>query len=135
MPWVTYTEPEVAHVGLYENDARRRGIEVDTYTQSLAEVDRAVLDGQTDGFVRVQVKKGGDRILGATVVARNAGDMIPELSLAIVGGLGLGTITETIHSYPTQAEAIRKVGDQYNRTRLTPRVKKLLECWLRWSRR
>ncbi len=134
IPWCTYTSPEIAHVGLYEKDAKEKGIEVDTYTQELAKVDRAILDGETDGFVRVHVRKGTDEILGATIVAAHAGDMISEITLAMNGRLGLKTIGSAIHPYPTQAEAIRKVGDLYNRTRLTPFVKKLMGKWLAWSR-
>ena len=130
MPWCTYTHPEVAHVGLYEHDAKERGIEVDTFVQRFDEVDRAILDGDAEGFVKVHVRDRTDEIVGATIVARNAGDMIGELSLAMANGLGLGKIANTIHPYPTQAEAIRKVGDLYNRTRLTPRVKKWMERWM-----
>jgi pyruvate/2-oxoglutarate dehydrogenase complex dihydrolipoamide dehydrogenase (E3) component len=97
-------------------------------------VDRAILDGEDAGFVRIHVRRGTDRILGATIVAAHAGDMISEITLAMTHGLGLRQIASTIHPYPTQAEAIRKVGDQYNRTRLTPRVKRLLGAWLRWTR-
>ncbi|TWU56777.1 Mercuric reductase [Rubripirellula tenax] len=131
IPWATYTSPEVAHVGLYEREAKSAGIEIDTYVQHFAEVDRAVLEGQDDGFVKVHTKKGTDTIVGATIVAENAGDMISEITLAMVGGLGLGKIAAVIHPYPTQAEAIRKLGDQFNRTRLTPLSKKLLD-FLRW---
>ncbi len=134
IPWCTYTDPEVAHVGLYEHDAEKQGIATRTFVQKLHDVDRAVLDGQTEGFVRVLVKRGTDKILGATIVAGHAGDMISEITLAMVGGLGLKTIAATIHPYPTQAEGIKKVGDQFNRTRLTPRVKRLLERWLAWTR-
>jgi len=134
IPWATYTSPEIAHVGLYEKDVKEKGIEVDTYTQELAKVDRAILDGETDGFVRVHVRKGTDEILGATIVAAHAGDLISEITLAMNGKLGLKTIGSAIHPYPTQAEAIRKVGDLYNRTRLTPFVKKLMGKWLSWTR-
>jgi pyruvate/2-oxoglutarate dehydrogenase complex dihydrolipoamide dehydrogenase (E3) component len=134
IPWCTYTAPEVAHVGLYEDEARERGISFRTFTQELGDVDRAVLDGETAGFVKVLVGSKGDKILGATIVAAHAGDMISQLTLAMVGGLGLGTIAKTIYPYPTQAEAIKKVGDAYNRTRLTPTVKWLFEKWLSWSR-
>ncbi|HVR37281.1 MAG TPA: FAD-containing oxidoreductase, partial [Methylomirabilota bacterium] len=134
IPWCTYTSPEIAHVGLYEKDAGARGIEVDTFTQELSGVDRAILDGETEGFVRVHVHKGTDRIAGATVVAAHAGEMIGEITLAMQGGLGLKTIGATIHPYPTQAEAIRKTGDLYNRTRLTPFVKRLMRRWLDWQR-
>ena len=134
IPWCTYTDPEVAHVGLYEHEARERGIAIRTFTQELHDVDRAVLDGEDEGFVKVIVDAKGDRILGATIVAAHAGEMISELTLAMVGRLGLRTIANTIHPYPTQAEAIKKLGDAYNRTRLTPTVKWLFEKWLSWTR-
>ncbi len=134
IPWCTYTTPEIARVGLNEKDAADQGIAIDTYTQELADVDRAILEGEEDGFVRIVTKKGADRILGATIVARNAGDMIGEVTLAMTHGLGLKKIASAIHPYPTQAEAIRKVGDAYNRTRLTPGVKRLFEKWLIWTR-
>lgn len=134
IPWATYTSPEIAHVGLYEKEAKEKGIEVDTFTQELSKVDRAILDGETEGFVRVHVRKGTDEIVGATVVAMHAGELIGELTLAMRGKLGLKTIGGTIHPYPTQAEAIRKTGDLYNRTRLTPFVKSLMNRWLAWQR-
>lgn len=134
IPWCTYTSPEIAHVGLYANEAEKQGIAIDTYTQELDHVDRAILEGETEGFVRIHVKKGTDRILGATIVAANAGDMISEVTLAMTHGLGLGKIAEVIHPYPTQADAIRKVGDLYNRSRLTPFVKSLFQKWLAWTR-
>jgi len=132
--WCTYTDPEIAHVGMYEKDARDQGIEVLTLTVLLKDIDRALLDGETEGFARVHLKKGSDTILGATVVARHAGEMINELSLAITAGLGLSAIGKTIHPYPTQAEAIKRLADVYNRTRLTPFVKKLFTAWLKWQR-
>jgi pyruvate/2-oxoglutarate dehydrogenase complex dihydrolipoamide dehydrogenase (E3) component len=134
IPWCTYTDPEIAHVGLYERDASAKGIRVKTFVQDFADVDRAVLDGETEGLVKVHVREGTDEILGATVVGRRAGEMLPELTVAITQGIGLGRIARVIHSYPTQAEAIRKLGDQYNRTRLTPFVKGLFRRWLDWTR-
>ena len=134
IPWCTYTDPEIAHVGLYAREAEARGLRVRTFVQELEEVDRAVLDGETEGFVKVHVREGTDRILGATIVARHAGEMLPELTLAISRGIGLGKIAGVIHTYPTQAEAIRKLGDAYNRTRLTPLVKRLFAAWLAWTR-
>lgn len=134
IPWCTYTDPEVAHVGMYEKEAREKGMEVTTLTVPLADVDRALLDGEADGFARVHLKKGTDKILGATIVARHAGEMINELSLAITAGLGLSAIGRTIHPYPTQAEAIKKLADAWNRTRLTPFLKKVLGAWLTWQR-
>lgn len=133
VPWCTYTSPEIAHVGLYEEEAKQRGIEVQTFKISLSEVDRAVLDGEDEGFAKIHVQKGSDKILGATVVAEHAGDMISEITLAMVGKIGLGTIGNVIHPYPTQAEVIRKAADSYNRTRLTPFVQKLLRTWLKWT--
>ena len=134
IPWSTYTSPEIAHVGLYENQAKEKGIEVDTFVQEFRDVDRAILEGDDEGFAKVHVKKGTDQIVGATIVARNAGDMISEITLAMTHGLGLKKIGSTIHPYPTQAEAIRKLGDQFNRTRLTPFVKSLFQKWLAWTR-
>jgi pyruvate/2-oxoglutarate dehydrogenase complex dihydrolipoamide dehydrogenase (E3) component len=134
VPWCTYTSPELAHVGINENEAERRGIEVDTFSQPLRGVDRAILEGEDEGFVKVHVSKGKDRILGATIVAGNAGDLISEVTLAMTHGLGLKKIGRTIHPYPTQAEAIRKLGDQFSRTRLTPLVKSLFQKWLAWTR-
>jgi pyruvate/2-oxoglutarate dehydrogenase complex dihydrolipoamide dehydrogenase (E3) component len=119
---------------MYEREARDRGIPVNTLIQSFQHVDRAVLDGETDGFIKIHVRAGSDKIIGATIVARHAGEMISELTLAMVGRLGLSTLARTIHPYPTQAEAIRKVGDAYNRSRLTPFVKALFDRWLGWSR-
>ena len=134
VPWCTYTDPEIAHVGMYEKDARESGIEVQTFTRELTNVDRAITDGDKEGFVRVHVKKGTDKILGATIVARHASEMISEITTAIVGGVGLGTLANVIHPYPTQAEAIKRTGDDYNRTRLTPFVKKLFRTILSWKR-
>jgi pyruvate/2-oxoglutarate dehydrogenase complex dihydrolipoamide dehydrogenase (E3) component len=134
IPWCTYTEPQIAHVGLTRQQATIDGIAVDTYTQPLEAIDRAVLDGATEGFARVHVKKGTDNILGATIVARNAGDMIGIYTTAMTHGLGLGALSKVILPYPTQAEIVRKTGDLYNRTRLTPRVKQLMGAWLKWQR-
>jgi len=126
IPWCTYTEPEIAHVGLYEKEATDKGIEIDTFTYKLDEVDRAILDGEEEGFARVHVKKGTDTILGATIVASHAGDMISEFTLAMKGGLGLSTITGTIHPYPTQAEVIKKVANAWRKTTFTEGKRKLL---------
>jgi pyruvate/2-oxoglutarate dehydrogenase complex dihydrolipoamide dehydrogenase (E3) component/uncharacterized membrane protein YdjX (TVP38/TMEM64 family) len=130
VPWCTYTSPEIAHVGLYAHDAQAKGLATDTITVPLHDVDRARLDGEDEGFLRVLLKKGSDQILGATLVAAHAGDMISEISVAMAGKIGLGTIANVIHPYPTQAEVIKKAGDAYNRTRLTPRVKALFNWWL-----
>jgi len=134
IPWCTYTSPEVAHVGLTEHAAASKGIAIQTLRQDFTHIDRAILQGETAGFVKVHLKAGTDQILGATIVAEHAGEMIGELTLAMKAGIGLKTIGSTIHPYPTVAESIRKLGDQYNRTRLTPFVKSLFQRWLAWSR-
>ena len=134
IPWCTYTSPEIAHVGLYEHQAKEKNMAIDTYVQKFHDVDRAILEGEESGFVKIHVKHGTDKIVGATIVARSAGDLISEITLAMTHGLGLSKIGNTIHPYPTQAEAIRKLGDQHSRTRLTPFVKMLFSRWLEWSR-
>jgi pyruvate/2-oxoglutarate dehydrogenase complex dihydrolipoamide dehydrogenase (E3) component len=125
IPWCTYTEPELAHVGLYPRDLSERGIEHATFERRFAEVDRAIVDGATEGFVRVHVKQGTDEILGATIVGDRAGDLISEITLAMRHGVGLGALADVIHPCPTRAEAVRQCGDAYNRTRLTTAVKSL----------
>ncbi len=134
IPWCTYTDPEIAHVGYYEKDAKEAGFDVATITQPLSEVDRAILDSEGEGFARVHYNKKTGRILGGTIVARHAGEMIGELTLAITAKQGMSVLSSTIHSYPTQAEALRKIGDAYMRTKLTPRVRMIFEKWLAWRR-
>jgi pyruvate/2-oxoglutarate dehydrogenase complex dihydrolipoamide dehydrogenase (E3) component len=133
VPHCTYTSPELAHVGIDPAEVARDPRAVVTYTLPMAQVDRAILDGDTQGFVRIHCRRGSDRILGATIVAPQAGDLLAPIVLAMKQRIGLGKIASVIHSYPTQAEAIRRLGDQYNKTRLTPRVKWLLNTWLRWT--
>ncbi len=134
IPWCTYTDPEIAHVGTYERDAIIAGVEVDSYVQTFDDVDRAVMDGETEGMVKILTEKGCDRIVGATIVARHAGEMINELTLAIARNIGLGELSNVLHPYPTQAEAIRKAADAYSRTRLTPFVKGVMDHVLAWER-
>ena len=134
MPWCTYTIPEIAHVGFYEHEAKEKGIDVNTFYVSMSDVDRAIADGDEEGFVKIHVKKGSDRIVGATIVAPNAGDMISELTVAMVGNIGLKSISSAIHPYPTQAEAIKKAADAYKRTLLTKTVSNLFARWMKWQR-
>ena len=134
IPWCTFTEPEIAHVGMYAADAAAKGIEIDTFTQPLNEVDRAVLDGDDEGFVRVHVKKGTDRIIGATIVAGHAGDLISEVTLAMKSGAGLSAIGGTIHPYPTQAESLRKTANLLRKVRFSERQKSILMRWFSWTR-
>jgi pyruvate/2-oxoglutarate dehydrogenase complex dihydrolipoamide dehydrogenase (E3) component len=126
MPWVTYTDPEIAHVGLYAAEAIAQGLAVDTITIPFSDVDRAIAAGETDGFLKILHKQGSDQILGATIVAPHAGEMISEITTAIVNKIGLSKLSSIIHPYPTQAEAIKKAADAYRRSLLTPTSKKLL---------
>ncbi len=134
IPWCTYTDPEIAHVGYHEKDARVAGFAVATITQPLHDVDRAILDGEDDGFARVHYDKKTAKILGGTIVARHAGEMIGELTVALAAKQSVGVLSSTVHPYPTQAEVLRKIGDAYMRTKLTPLVKKLFARWLAWRR-
>lgn len=121
IPWCTYTDPEIAHVGLYVRQANERGIPVKTFTVPMHEVIRALTDDEETGFVKIHVKEGTDTILGATIVARHAGEMINEITLAMVAGIGLRTLAKVIHPYPTQAEAIKKAADACSRAHSTSR--------------
>ena len=149
IPWCTYTDPEIAHVGLDEKQAAARGVAIDTFQVAMSDVDRAVLDaddvagewrgaekfgemGSPAGFLKIHVRRGTDEILGATMVSSHAGESISEITLAMTQRIGLGALSGVIHPYPVQAEAIRKCADAYRRTRLTPGVKTLFERWLRW---
>jgi pyruvate/2-oxoglutarate dehydrogenase complex dihydrolipoamide dehydrogenase (E3) component len=134
VPRCTYTAPEVAQVGLSEQEAAEQGVAIDTLTVPLSAVDRAVLDDEADGFLRVHLAQGKDRILGATLVAAHAGESIGELTLALGAGIGLGRLAAVIHPYPTQAEVVRKAADQWRRGRLTPLVRRLLGFWFRLLR-
>jgi pyruvate/2-oxoglutarate dehydrogenase complex dihydrolipoamide dehydrogenase (E3) component len=130
IPWCTYTDPEIAHVGLYVTQARERDIPVKTFTVPMHDVDRANIDGEDSGFVKIHIRDGSDKILGATIVARHAGEMINEISLAMVAGIGLKKLSRVVRAYPTQAEAVRMAADNYNQTRLTPLHRRLLRMWL-----
>jgi pyruvate/2-oxoglutarate dehydrogenase complex dihydrolipoamide dehydrogenase (E3) component len=130
MPWVTFTDPEVAHVGMYEDEAKKRGIDVATVQIPLSSVDRAIADGEEEGFVKILYKNSSDKILGATIVATHAGEMISEITTAIIGKVGLSKLSSVIHPYPTQAEAIKQAADAYyQRSLLTLRTKTILG-WL-----
>lgn len=133
IPWCTYTQPEIAHVGLYENEAKEKfGDKLQTYRRDFAEVDRSLLEGHTEGFVKLHTVKG--KIVGATVVGEHAGDLLSEISVAMQAGMSLGSLANVIHPYPTAAEAIRQCGDAYNRQKLTPTIAKLFAWWLKKTR-
>jgi pyruvate/2-oxoglutarate dehydrogenase complex dihydrolipoamide dehydrogenase (E3) component len=134
IPWCTYTEPELAHVGLTQAEARRQGLDFQTFTVPMNEVDRAVLDSEEEGFARVLVRRGGDQILGATIVSAHAGDLIAQITLLTQVGKGLGTIASTIYPYPTQSEALKRLAHAWLRTRLTPRAQSRLSRLFAWLR-
>ncbi|MDX1501673.1 MAG: mercuric reductase [Thermoanaerobaculia bacterium] len=131
VPWCTYTRPEVAHVGLSEAEAREAGHAVRTLRVPLATVDRAVLAGEAEGFLSLVVGQRGGRVLGATLVADQAGEMLGELCLAVTRRVGLDRIADVIHPYPTRVEVVRKAADEWRRGKLTPLVSRLLRLWLR----
>lgn len=133
IPWTIYTDPEIAHVGLFDYEAEAKGIATDTWMTRIEDTDRGRTDGEA-GFVKIHTRKGTDKIIGATIIARHAGEMISEVTTAMITGAGLGKLTQVIHPYPTQAEAIRKTADAWYRTRLTPTVAKLFKQWLAWTR-
>ena len=133
IPWCTFTDPEVARVGLSEQDAAERGVLVTVHRFDLGELDRAHTDG-TGGFIQVLVHKGTDRIAGATIAGPHAGELIGTLSLAMTNRIGLKGIAATVFPYPTHTEALKRIADQFNRTRLTPFVANLSRLWLKWSR-
>lgn len=128
IPRTTYTDPEIASIGLTATQCAQRGIAIDTYREEMTRVDRAILDGETDGFATIHCRRRTSQVVGATVVARHAGEMIGEISLLMTSKRRLSALASTIHSYPTQVEVLKRIGDQFNRTRLTPRV----AGWLRW---
>jgi len=134
IPRCTYTEPEIAHVGLDARDACNNGIPVDTLVRPLRDVDRAVTDGEEDGFVKIHLKQGTDTILGATIVARHAGEIISEIAVAMAGGMGLRSLSAVIHPYPTQAEAIRHLADTSRRALLKPWLRKLFQRFFAFRR-
>ena len=120
IPWCTYTDPEIAHVGLYVSEAKDRSIPIKTVTVLMHDTDRAMIDGQEEGFVKIHLREGIDEILGATIVAAHAGEMINEITLAIDAHIGLSVLATVIHAYPTQASAIKRVADAFAKSRLTP---------------
>ena len=135
IPWCTYTDPEIAHVGMYEKEAIAKGIGVETYTFKLEEVDRAILDGQENGFARIHLRKGTDKILGATIVAAHAGDLINEFTVVMNAGRGARTIAGTIHPYPTQAEVNKKAVNLWRKAHFSPATKSKLTRLFTWMRR
>lgn len=134
VPWVTYTDPEVGHVGLSEEDAHEKDIPYSIFRFDWKELDRAITDSEEQGFVKVLTAPGKDKILGATVVGAHGGDVLQELVLAAKHGIGLGDISGTIHPYPTLAQSVQRVSDLQQRSRLTKRVARTFRWLYRWRR-
>lgn len=134
LPWAVFTDPEVARVGLNEQEARERGIAVEVTRYGIDELDRAITDGEAEGFVKVLTPPGSDRILGVTLVGPQAGDVIAEYVLAMRHGLGLRKILGTVHSYPTLAEANKYAAGQWQRVHLPGGLLKLAERFHSWRR-
>jgi pyruvate/2-oxoglutarate dehydrogenase complex dihydrolipoamide dehydrogenase (E3) component len=135
VPWTTFTEPEVARVGLSEDEARRRNVAYDVYRAPFDDNDRALCDGEPEGFVKVLTRRVGGRILGAAIVHEHAGELLHELVLAQKHGLSLAKLSSPIHVYPTLAEAKRAVGDAYLRGKLRPGLRAVLARAFAWLRR
>ena len=134
IPWCTYTDPEIAHVGLNEEEGRKSGIEIETLTLPFAENDRGVVDGDSAGFVRVHASRKNGKLLGATLVSRHAGESIGELVMAIQHGIKVGALGAVIHPYPTEAEIIKRLGNTSQRGRLKPWMKRALVKMFQWRR-
>lgn len=134
LPWAVFTDPEFARVGLSETQARERGIAHEVTRYGIEDLDRAIADGEAEGFVKVLTTPRSDRILGVTIVGPGAGEMIAEWVLAMRHGLGLRKLLATIHSYPTLAEANRFAASTWQRKHLPGRLLALAERWHRWRR-
>jgi pyruvate/2-oxoglutarate dehydrogenase complex dihydrolipoamide dehydrogenase (E3) component len=134
LPWVTYTDPEVARVGLSEREAAERGVAVEVTRYELAESDRALCEGATEGFIKLLTAPGRGRILGATLVGAHAGEMLAEFVLAMKHGLSLDAVLATIHAYPTWAEANKAAAGAWKRAHAPQRVLNWLGRLHRWER-
>jgi pyruvate/2-oxoglutarate dehydrogenase complex dihydrolipoamide dehydrogenase (E3) component len=134
IPAATYTSPEVARVGPTSRELQEGGIAAETVTVPFHDVDRARLDGDEEGFVQIHVREGKDEILGATIVAPHAGDLIAQVTQAMKLKVGLGALGDVIFPYPTTAEALRKAADQHRRKRLTPRTRRFFHTFFKLSR-
>jgi pyruvate/2-oxoglutarate dehydrogenase complex dihydrolipoamide dehydrogenase (E3) component len=134
IPWATFTDPEVARVGLNETEARERGIAFEVTTYGIDDLDRAIADGEAHGLVKVLTAPGKDRILGATIVGEHAGDLIVEFIGAMRHGIGLNKILGTIHIYPTLAEANKYAAGNWKKAHAPQRVLRVLEKFHGWMR-
>ncbi|HEY7472532.1 MAG TPA: FAD-containing oxidoreductase [Gemmatimonadota bacterium] len=135
VPACTFTDPEVARVGHDQRSAAEAGLATRAFEEPWDAVDRARLEGESDGFTRVLVEAESDRIVGATIVGRHAGEAISIITLAMQSGIGLADLAGLIHPYPTRAQALGRIADRYRRTRLTPTARRILASWMKWRRR
>lgn len=134
MPWTTFTDPEVAHVGVNEQEARRQGVDYEVTRYNLADLDRAIADSAANGVVKVLTVPGKDRILGVTLVGAHAGELLAEFVLAMKQGLGLGKILGTIHTYPTLVEANRYAAGEWRRAHAPQRLLGWVGRYHAWRR-
>ncbi|MDE1953550.1 MAG: FAD-dependent oxidoreductase [Betaproteobacteria bacterium] len=134
IPWTTFTDPEVAHVGLNESEAADNGVACEVTRYELAELDRAITEDATQGFVKVLTVPGKDKILGVTIVGQHAGELLAEFTLAMRRGLGLGAILGTVHAYPTWSEAAKATAGQWKRGHVSPRALALAQRFFTWRR-
>ena len=135
VPWTTFTEPEVARVGLNEKEAARTGAPYDVHRFPFSDLDRAILESEETGCAKVIAARGKGTILGATIIGAGAGEMIHEFALAMKQGIGLSSLSSMIHVYPSLSQAVQRVGDAYMRTRLTDRARRLFSRLYAWQRR
>ena len=131
VPWVTYTDPEVARVGLTEEDARARFDGVKAYRYGFTDLDRAMVDGRTEGFVKVVTNKRG-RILGGTVVGNGAGDLIVPLVMAMKHGMKISSLSHVVYPYPTMVEGVKRAADSYYREQFAGRTGEWLKKVVQW---
>jgi pyruvate/2-oxoglutarate dehydrogenase complex dihydrolipoamide dehydrogenase (E3) component/uncharacterized membrane protein YdjX (TVP38/TMEM64 family) len=134
IPWATFTSPEVARVGLNEQEATEQGVEFEVTRYGIDDLDRAITDGCAEGFVKVLTRPGSDQILGVMIVGKHAGDLIAEYVLAMKHGLGLNKILGTIHIYPTLAEANKFAAGEWKKAHTPQGLLKLVERYHRWQR-
>jgi pyruvate/2-oxoglutarate dehydrogenase complex dihydrolipoamide dehydrogenase (E3) component len=134
IPWATFTDPEVARVGLNETEAKEKGIPCDVSVYGLGELDRAIADGEAEGYVKVLTRPGSDRILGATIAGEHAADILAEFVLAMRHGIGLNKILGTIHTYPTLSEANKYAAGVWKRSKVTRGQMALAKSFNDWTR-
>jgi pyruvate/2-oxoglutarate dehydrogenase complex dihydrolipoamide dehydrogenase (E3) component len=134
VPWATFTDPEVARVGLNESEARERGIEYEVTRYDIGDLDRAIADGEAHGFVKVLTPPGKDRVLGATIVGYHAGELIAEFVMAMKNGVGLNKILGTIHIYPTLGESNKFLAGEWRKARKPEGLLSMVERYHRWQR-